>query len=278
MDLNKENPQPSVTKVVNTVSGYPEIFYWQQDYLCNRAKTNISDSNRDKLCSVTFADKHKLDNLGYLFDMDSNIIPMGVKNPSIWDPSASSLYNVTTLKSLIDAGERSVNIIQNPEVTFEDAINDTLNDWKQLSVYFKFCNKVTNCTSDDVRRPYLIYMWLETLVEQTFQRQQDGGNKELGVMPSLGSTAFTKYMQYMSLEMPLITYQHLLLNATADLPRCEHFYSSFGFSLMTLHRLCSDRIKGEVNFWDTKSLDTMYALLNIYFYGSSFNEKWTIEF
>lgn len=82
----------------------------------------------------------------------------------------------------------------------------------------------------------------------------------------------------MSLEMPLMTYQHVLLNATAHLPRCEIFYSEFGFSLMTMHRMCSDRIPGENNFWDTKSLDTMYALLNIYFYGNDFNPNIAKEF
>ena len=105
MDLNTDDPEPSVTKVVSTVSGYPEIFYWQQYYLCDPAKTKISDTNKDKLCNVTFADKHKFDNLNYLFDMNSS---------SGGNPEASSLYNISTLKTLIDVGERSVNIIVEP--------------------------------------------------------------------------------------------------------------------------------------------------------------------
>ena len=85
------------------------------------------------------------------------------------DPEASSLFNVTTLKTLINVGERSVNIIENPETTFDEAVSETLEEWKQLSVNFNFCENMTDC--DDVRRPYLMYMWLETLFEQTFQRK-----------------------------------------------------------------------------------------------------------
>ena len=104
---------------MSTVSGYPEIHYWQQDYLC--AKTNISYTNYHKLCNVTFADKHSMNNLNYLFDMDSF---------GLYDPPACSLYNVSTLKTLLDVGERSVNIITNPKVTFEEAVYKTLDEWK----------------------------------------------------------------------------------------------------------------------------------------------------
>lgn len=86
------------------------------------------------------------------------------------DPDASSLYNVTTLKTLLDVGERTVNIISKPEVIFDNAVGEMLDEWKQLSVNFKFCQNVTVCSVDDVRRPYLMYLWLETLFEQTFQR------------------------------------------------------------------------------------------------------------
>jgi hypothetical protein len=97
--------------VLNTITGYPEIFYWQQDYLCDKAKSNITDGNKAELCSVKFDDNldYNFNNLNYLFDMDTN--PFDKKGYGIWDPAPSSLYNITTLKSLLDVGERTVNIL-----------------------------------------------------------------------------------------------------------------------------------------------------------------------
>ena len=56
----------------------------------------------------------------------------------------------------------------------------------------KFCDK--DDQECDIRRAYLLYFWIETLVEKTFQRQQDGGNMELGIIPTLGATAFEQNM------------------------------------------------------------------------------------
>lgn len=44
-------PNASVTDIVNSVSGYPEMSFWRDHYLCNES---ISDHNRQKLCGVQF--------------------------------------------------------------------------------------------------------------------------------------------------------------------------------------------------------------------------------
>ena len=41
-DLNPDDPEPSVAKVVDTASGYPEIKYWKDFYLCDK----ISEANK----------------------------------------------------------------------------------------------------------------------------------------------------------------------------------------------------------------------------------------
>lgn len=45
------NGDDSVTQVVDTVSGYPEIIFWRDQYLCK----TVSANNKAELCSVTFA-------------------------------------------------------------------------------------------------------------------------------------------------------------------------------------------------------------------------------
>lgn len=56
----------------------------------------------------------------------------------------------------------------------------------------------------------MIAHWLNTLLEATFQRKSEGGNVELGVLPSLGSAAFTQGMTAMRFEFPAIVYGHAL--------------------------------------------------------------------
>jgi hypothetical protein len=103
-DLNQP-PLPSVTKVVDTVSGYPEIIYWRDAWLC----PNISAENKEALCGVEFF-RNKSDpniaNFEYLFNLSSG-------GDKYLDPEPSSLFNVQTLKKLIACGEGSVDIIAN---------------------------------------------------------------------------------------------------------------------------------------------------------------------
>lgn len=55
------------------------------------------------------------------------------------DPEASSLFNITTLKNLIKAGENSKSIIKDQEVSFEDAVQENLILWQQASNDTGFC-------------------------------------------------------------------------------------------------------------------------------------------
>ena len=127
------------------------------------------------------------------------------------DPGPGSLYNVTTLKALLDAGENSGNIMVDQTITFEDAVKARLDTWRSLSLYTGFCNKtgdVVKVQDCEVKEVYMMYLWMDTLVKETFQREREGGDVEMGVIPTLGSTAFKQYMEYMSLELPLIVHAH----------------------------------------------------------------------
>ena len=219
-DLNPDDPEPSVAKVVDTVSGYPEIKYWKDEYLCNQ----ISDQNKPLFCGegvVEFYDDpgNSTSNFEYLFNLTSG-------GDKYLDPEESSLFNVQTLKLLIKTGEQSVNIIDQKDTSYADAISTNIAHWDALSTKLRFCDQQQTC---DNKRTYLIYLWIDTLIKQTFQRQQDGGNLELGVLPTLGQAAFEQNMDLMHLEFPIIVYGSLLQNYTSG-QYCGPFFTTYGFS------------------------------------------------
>ena len=106
-DLNPDDPEPSVVDLVDTVSGFPEIKYWYDYEFC----TNISPSNKAILCPdnapVTFYrdPSNATANFEYLFNITS-------EGDKFADPHESSLYNITTLKELLDIGERTPNLMK----------------------------------------------------------------------------------------------------------------------------------------------------------------------
>ena len=117
----------------------------------------------------------------------------------------------------------------------------------------------------------MVYLWIETLFEQTFQRVQDGGNIELGVMPSLGSQAFLQWMQVMRYEVPAILYGSVLQNITVSAGKeapdnCTEFYTAIGFSQAQSEAICQDSL-----FDFSQPMSTYFNLVNIYFYEDVFN-------
>ena len=146
--------QPSVTKIVDTVSGFPEISYWRDEYFCKKASTE----NQAKLCSVEFSNPASFNNFEELFNITQGA------SKGYADPLPSSLFNVKTLKRLIKAGEGSVDITD-PEfadVAFEDAIKGQRDLWLILSKDLGYCTTL-NPNDCDNKHVYMIYLWLDTL-------------------------------------------------------------------------------------------------------------------
>ena len=85
--------EPSVTKVVNTVTGYPEISYFISDFLLNSAVSGVSAANVAAMADVKLyndtvgptASEPPTDNYEYLFTLE---------NSSGGDPDPHSLFNV----------------------------------------------------------------------------------------------------------------------------------------------------------------------------------------
>lgn len=118
----------------------------------------------------------------------------------------------------------------------------------------------------------MLWLWMDTLFHQTFERTQDGGNLELGVMPSLGALSFEQNMNIMHLELPLIVYGHLLIDHTVQTD-CSANYQAYGFTTEQSETLCYTDNSFN-NGWTNNgmlAIDSAVNLLNLYFYGDQFN-------
>jgi hypothetical protein len=126
----------------------------------------------------------------------------------------------------------------------------------------------------------MLYLWLETLFNETFSRQMDGGNVEMGVVPSMGQIAFEQNMNIMRYEFPAIVYASVVQNYTIELidegPNCISFYNSdaFNLDLMLVNHICMT--SGTFN--ETEHIDTLFKLVNIYMYKDTFLPELQAEF
>ena len=83
------------------------------------------------------------------------------------DPASNSLFNLTSLKSLVKTGQETANIIKNPELTIgkDFSLGD---DWATLGKLFNLED------DDDVdigkKRAYLIWLWMTTAWDLTFEQ------------------------------------------------------------------------------------------------------------
>lgn len=83
--------------------------------------------------------------------------------------------------------------MEQKDTAYTDAIATNLTDWITLSNTLGFCTS-QDPAKCDCKQAYMLYWWMDTLLNETFKRQIDGGNTELGVMPTLGQIAFEGYM------------------------------------------------------------------------------------
>ena len=103
--------EPSVANLSNTVTGYVEYYYWK-NYYCDPTK-DASDINARAMSDenwVYFKDvemyRNKNDttvNMEYLWNMTNPNVG-GKDPPENPDPLGNSLFNITTLKTLITLG------------------------------------------------------------------------------------------------------------------------------------------------------------------------------
>ena len=135
-------------------------------------------------------------NMEYLFDL--------VDPVTGGDPPQTSLFNLTTLKYLVEAGQNTPNIIANPELVY---IQDfTLGqEWVNIAAMLQLYDPADPAGTVGTRRAYNLWLWMSSAWNMTFTREPEGGSYQIGVIGTLGATAFEETMNIMSLEVPMLT-------------------------------------------------------------------------
>ena len=158
--------EPSVTKIVNTVTGYPEISYFISDFLLQTSVSGVSAKNVEAMKDVKLYNdtagpsesEPPTDNYEYLFTL---------KNSSGGDPDPHSLFNVQTLMKLCELGENVTNIITEPDKTYDVDFNLSADgNWTSLADTLRL----------SVRQTYVIWLWMDTAYNLTFARTADKGD------------------------------------------------------------------------------------------------------
>ena len=99
----------------------------------------------------------------------------------------------------------------------------------------------TEVSDIGVKRAYLLWLWMSTLKNETFERLSDGGDLQTGQI-SQGALTLEQTMTTMSMEFPT-----LIIAKFIDRYRIEHdmdcskFYNTFiGLPLEYASRVCYD--------------------------------------
>ena len=106
-------------------------------------------------------------NMEHLFNMTNPSV--GSKDPTAnIDPLGNSLFNLTTLKTLVNLGMNTPNIIgADKDTVFSQDFN--LNDWADIA---KTLDLIDSDDNDGLvigeKRAYLIWLWLYTAKEWSF--------------------------------------------------------------------------------------------------------------
>ena len=117
-------------------------------------------------------DPSKKNNMEHLFNLTS---------ADGGDPAANSLFNLTTLKTLVSLGQAAPNIVGDDQDLVYGK-NFTLPiEWTTLGETLGL-----NETDDSVgpKRAYMLWLWMRTAWDQTFELNENynNGNYQIGVI------------------------------------------------------------------------------------------------
>ena len=156
-------------------------------------------------------------NMEYLFNLT---------NADGGDPAASSLFNLTTLKTLVSLGQAAPNIVgDDKNMTYVTDFNLT-GEWTTLAETLGL--NETDDTSVGPKRAYMLWLWMRTAWDLTFELTDNSqnGNYQIGVIGQIGSKALEDKMQTMRLEFPMLTLAtQLQINVTNSNMNCNDIYT-----------------------------------------------------
>lgn len=84
------------------------------------------------------------------------------------DPGPGSLFNLTTLQELVSLGQSTTNVIYNKTLTY--GVDFNLDDWAGLATTMGLDDLTGADPSLGSKRAYLIWLWMQTLWDLTFER------------------------------------------------------------------------------------------------------------
>ena len=108
----------------------------------------------------------------YLWNMTNpNVI--GDDPTANTDPLANSLFNITTLKALVAIGQQTVDIVgYNKTLVYGTDFN--LDNWLDIAETLELTD--TNDKEIGKKRAYMIWLWMKTAWDLTFEQSQNGGS------------------------------------------------------------------------------------------------------
>ena len=120
------------------------------------------------------------------------------------------------------------NIIKQPDLVWGVDIVPS-DEFYQLSQTLQFEEDVGS------EQLYALWLWMETTWDLSFERTQDGGDRQIGTIGTLGATAFDQFMTIMSLEFPIMVYaEQMSLQFTellaSESNNCTTIYQEFSLS------------------------------------------------
>ena len=107
----------------------------------------------------------------YLFNKTASNI--GGADPT-WnlDPSANSLFNLNTLKTLVNLGLNTPNIVSaaDKEKVYGQSDFPTLNEWADIAETLELNDGYDEASLEmGKKRAYMLWLWLNTTYEQSFE-------------------------------------------------------------------------------------------------------------
>jgi len=171
------------------------------------------------------------------------------------------------MKQLVKLGMAAPNILTSPTTDYSSITLDPA--WGTLAAKLGL----------DQDQLYFVWLWMNTAMSQTFQRQPIGGDNQIAWISELAANSLWDSMTIMQLELPMFTlasqfnisYAYNVTNVPGF--DCNYFYSNvLQFPANETTALCNDPVFGFVNNPTNYQgyFQTAVALTNIYLYDNAF--------
>ena len=157
--------------MTNTIAGYPEISYFHTAYF--DTVTNAANVATFSAINLYVSTSSTTMNYEYLFSTDPSEI--------------RSLFYNENLQVLINLGYNTPNIVTDPTLVFGT----------DFTLSATWDTATTSLGLADSKQTYLLWLWLNTAYTLSFERTNDGGNSQYGIISGMGSEAFYDTMTTM---------------------------------------------------------------------------------